>query len=475
MNLPTRLQTFRTALPALLLGALALAAVLYAGSYLYWNFFYTYTPPTMTTLSGKTQTHCVGRYLIDVPVEFGPANVDFPMFYYGLDRDFKIVEVKMATGDYTQARFMQESGARLDELKTVRNTKLNIPLLLHSEVIEGPAFGRALLLRYLKNKNTVFSSVKSEIHLRINNRYVVLIHASYDERGNMDTDRVAYKFIDPAPAEARLKRIAMNLRGYTDPLRAGEGFCMNGVVFDPRTMGYDEERGSLSFVEDTMGLALSISMLGKTGQSEETLLQRAATNYPVLEKVAAQENAHLRQLRFDLRKLNGMPAQEVVTELYTQPGNVEYGLNAENRMPSNSWQRPHINVEMNLGRTTYSLEDPKQTINTTSPLDAQQTLHMWDALLNSLRLSPANGGLLVNPSTGELDPAPTAKSGQPAPRTGLYRGMVPPDHRDAAHFESSRLNYHFVQKGEPLTRLGGLEGAEQDLVTWTWLRATREE
>ena len=54
---------------------------------------YFYKPKNMITLSGKTQTQCVGRYLVDVPVELGHVGINSSEFYFGLTDKFKTVEV----------------------------------------------------------------------------------------------------------------------------------------------------------------------------------------------------------------------------------------------------------------------------------------------------------------------------------------------------------------------------------------------
>jgi hypothetical protein len=65
-----------------------------------------YRPQPMTTLSGKTQTQCVGRYLIDVPVELGRLDSNAVGLLYGLDTDFNKVEMVVKNPDYTRPQFV---------------------------------------------------------------------------------------------------------------------------------------------------------------------------------------------------------------------------------------------------------------------------------------------------------------------------------------------------------------------------------
>ena len=106
-----------------------------------------YKPEHMITLSGKTQTQCVGRYLVDVPVELGRLGIQSSQFIYGLTRDFKEVTVDVKAEDFTRAEFEKTVQARVDDIKKER-TDWGATTLLAQEVIDTPN-GKALLLRYL--------------------------------------------------------------------------------------------------------------------------------------------------------------------------------------------------------------------------------------------------------------------------------------------------------------------------------------
>ena len=364
-----------------LLWLLMLGAMVYAGHTLYWRYLYTYTPATMTTLSSKTQTYCVGRYLIDLPTELGKPRVGLTQFYYGLDMNFKTVEVQIKPEDYDRASFERAAAARLAELKTTQNEELKIALLLHSETVKTPN-GDALLLRFLENSHYKSAQIDTELIVLIGQRYIVLTGSSSPPEELVFADLVTHKFIDPKPTEDRLKHIAQNLRSYTDPLKAPEGFCLDGVVFNDKTMGYDEEKSSFAASLPSLGVRFEVHMAGKTGQDQKSLFQRLERKFPELQAAAAEQGEHVRLMRKAELQLNGMRFQDWSDE-YIEPskGNlVTHSFSAENVMASLSLLRPSIALEFSAGW------------DKSSPFTAEQATHIWDAALKSLRLSPANGG-----------------------------------------------------------------------------------
>ena len=136
-----------------------------------------YKPEHMITLSGKIQTQCVGRYLVDVPVELGRLGIQSSQFIYGLTRDFEEVTVDVKAEDFTRAQFEKTVQARADDLKRYTNN-WGTSKLLTQEMIDTPN-GKALLLRYL-NRGDVDARIKSELHILVGSRYVLLKSNSYN-------------------------------------------------------------------------------------------------------------------------------------------------------------------------------------------------------------------------------------------------------------------------------------------------------
>lgn len=64
----------------------------------------------------------------------------------------------------------------------------------------------------------------------------------------------------------------------------------------------------------------------------------------------------------------------------------------------------------------------------------------------------------------------TCASHGTVPRTGLYEGLLPPNHPDFRYFSQIPGRFAFRQKGERMVSLGLVPGSDEALVVWTWLR-----
>jgi hypothetical protein len=441
----------------------------------YWAYgrsaVYFYTPPNMITLSGKTQTQCVGRYLIDVPVEMGNIGVSSAYFYYGIDKDFKSVEVKVQSNT-SQAAFTQVTNNRINELKTTQNRELKIPLLLAQETWKTP-HGMALMLRYLEDEFDATSSVRSEVHMLIGNRYTVMQSTSYEDSNDhdrLDEDRIAYKHIDPKPMEKRLEVIAQTIQGYSDASQAPEGFCLNGVVMNNRTMGYDVE--NTLFNAEVPGTALqnlqfSVHMQGQFQGGGETIIEIAERVGTQLRLMVAAEGGQLFDLRKGKRSINAMPGLEYAYALRAY-GGTTFLMQAQNHLPKaeQSLQRPHFTLELTSG---LSGDKP-------SPLTQEQALTIWDTMVDSMRLAPINGGKRVNPQTGAL--VRNVEVGEACPQDGIWEAFMPSNHRAAKLLASSHDRFRKMKAGEPMPEVFAAytytnrDDAVVDnaAVTWTLVR-----
>jgi hypothetical protein len=430
---------------------------------------YFYHPENMTTLSGTTRTHCVGRYLIDVPVEMGNFGASAE-FLYGLDASFKTVEVVVDSEDFTPDRFMRKTNARIDELNSKQNNDLKIPLLLAQEVWNTP-HGKALMLRYLKRDYTTYTPVISELHILVGSRYAVAAGTTYDDEKDIrKTDRQSHKFINPKPLEDRLRIIAQNIKGYSDATRAPEGFCVAGVVMNDRTMGYDVETGGFGVQADEKLLpdsAFYIDFRGQYGNTEENLHQRMARIKPQLQFLLAKEGGTQHELRNREIKVNGIPVLEYAHAIHI-PNSVYFQFLIESALPKEqqSLQRPFLSLRLELGGES----------NKSSPLNQTQALKVWDTLIRTMRLSPANSGRQIDPKTGDL--VPPVKVGQTCPRSGLWEAYLPITHPEASHLAGlpQAFRVKSAQVGEPMPAFYArfmfphTAEAGNAAITWRWLQ-----
>lgn len=428
-----------------------------------------YRPQPMITLSGKTQTQCVGRYLIDVPVELGRLGSNDVDLLYGLDTDFDKVEMEVKDPDYTRPRFETEVQARLDDIKGER-TDWGAPTLLAQEII-NTRYGRALMLRFL-NRGTVNARIQNELHMLVGSRYTLLKSDSYD---TPDPEPIAtkekpmYTYIDPKPAEDRLRNVAMNIQGYTDATKAPEGFCVAGVVLNHKTMGYDIETAffhSSAHKEFLPKTNLAIGMKGQyANNNEDNVFDRVARANPILRADLATGGGQLVQLRHGTPKINGMPAREYAAAMHIA-GKVVFHLMAETALPKDqqSLQRPAFIFDFEAGS---SMEEK------TSPLDENQVLAIWDTLLTTMRLSPANGGNRIDGKTGAL--VPQTRVGEVCPRSGVWAASLPDTHPAARNLAIYHGRFKNVRAGDPMPTMFArfmfpqTADADNADITWSWV------
>ncbi|RZL41940.1 MAG: hypothetical protein EOP72_07335, partial [Variovorax sp.] len=425
-----------------------------------------YRPQPMITLSGKTQTQCVGRYLIDVPIELGRLGSNSTVLTYGLTTDFDTVEMDVKHSDYTRAQFEKEVQARIDDIKGER-TDWGTPTLLTHEVIET-RYGRALMLRFLTH-GFIESGITHELHALIGTRYVLLHGESYVPNPEPVTKQPWYKLIDPKPAEDRLRNVAMNIQGYTDATKAPEGFCVAGVVLNHKTMGYDIETAFFHSSADKEFLPKTNLAIGMKGQyannNEDNVFDRVARANPILRADLATGGGQLVQLRHGTPKINGMPAREYAAAMHIA-GKVVFHLMAETALPKDqqSLQRPAFIFDFEAGS---SMEEK------TSPLDENQVLAIWDTLLTTMRLSPANGGNRIDGKTGAL--VPQTRVGEVCPRSGVWAASLPDTHPAARNLAIYHGRFKNVRAGDPMPTMFArfmfpqTADADNADITWSWV------
>ena len=428
-----------------------------------------YRPQPMITLSGKTQTQCVGRYLIDVPVELGRLGSNDVDLLYGLDTDFDKVQMEVKDPDYTRPRFETEVQARLDDLKR-RTNDWGTSKLLAQEII-NTRYGRALMLRYL-DTGDVESRINQELHMLVGSRYTLLKTESNrtpKPEPIATNEKPMYTYIDPKPAEDHLRNVALNIQDYTDATKAPEGFCVAGVVLNHKTMGYDIETAFFHSSADKEFLPKTNLAIGMKGQyannNEDNVFDRVARANPILRADLATGGGQLVQLRHGTPKINGMPAREYAAAMHIA-GKVVFHLMAETALPKDqqSLQRPAFIFDFEAGS---SMEEK------TSPLDENQVLAIWDTLLTTMRLSPANGGNRIDGKTGAL--VPQTRVGEVCPRSGVWAASLPDTHPAARNLAIYHGRFKNVRAGDPMPTMFArfmfpqTADADNADITWSWV------
>jgi hypothetical protein len=348
-------------------------------------YIITYTPAAMKTFSTKIRTHCLGRFLINLPEDLGNPSITFAMLYFGLGADFKTVEVRMPEDeDISRVIFDHRVAAWRNELKSTFNSEVGAAMLLTEENVETPN-GPAVLIRRLDSADMHDSTVQSELHVFVKGRYVILAAESFPPESSFNNHaKDIYKLANPEAAEKRLVRVAQQLIRITDPERAGPGFCLNGVLIDQWHASYDEEKVTFRFNDSTdLQPKLNISMDGAFGYESETLHDRMARMMHGLP--GSQDEIILREIRKTDQQIGGMQFQEWAHETYRKKSNAtEYTFVAQNLAPAE--------MDKRLERPSTSILLVSGDRKSSSPYSLRQMENAWDTWLSTFRLTPGNGG-----------------------------------------------------------------------------------
>lgn len=368
---------------------LALAAALLRG---WLPFLYAprYSPDIMKPLTTQRTTHCIGRYLIDLPSNFelqtgGWGDIEL---YYGLDKNFERVYATVKQGHYTNEEFWDEVNKRRFELRDTTNLEVKRSMLILGEQLNASS---ALLRRFPDEVSA--GSIKTEVHVLVGPRYVTLEQESYSR----DEKDITYLKADPGPAEARLKMIASKLLPYQNATRAKPGFCMQGVLFD---VGQDDETATFNFLtRDVPDVRVKVDYHAVTGQPRIGLYERineAQRRYPPL-KFATFE------FRRGDRPLAGLPAEELLSKVALRSTSHNFKIERRDN-PPRTLDRPYFSVMLSTGNEyMVPVVDPSERPDNTekvfyssqdkamvhrrgdSSLSDEQVLKLWDEVVASVR------------------------------------------------------------------------------------------
>ncbi|WP_286557513.1 T6SS immunity protein Tli4 family protein [Variovorax brevis] len=379
----------------MLLAASALACTAVASS--------TYTLTTMNPIASERQTHCMGRYLIDLPKGFslqtgGWGNIEL---YYGLDKNFKRVYATVRSELYTPDAFVKAVRARRDELQGAVNEEAKGPMLLKTEQL-----GEYAVMLRRHDKELYEGAIRSEVHQLVGQRYVIFDEKSYvpESMALGDTPN-KYTHVNTGPTEERLRMISKRLLPYIDATGAPAGFCQQGVVFN---VGQDDEVSSFRFFDESRpDVHVEVDYHAVTGQPGEPLFDRgsAVADQRILALFNKAGGVTLRKRE---TMLGGMPAQELLDKL-SRPI-VQHLFNIETRTAKQSLQQPTLSLKILTGQTNGVPQD-KQT---SSSLSDDQVIQLWDGIVRSVRPRTP-----VSVSTSL-----SCRPGEPCPLSGIWKAVA---------------------------------------------------
>jgi hypothetical protein len=309
------------------------------------------------------RTYCIGRYLIDLPESFVPADGGSDgTLYYGLDKNFKTVDFEILRQNGDKPTFNALVLKKLNELKTTESFV---------------ATSKNMLADYKEiDKHTAL--VKAYSSPDMANYFDIYLYSEHEKVVVQYQDRL---YADAPPhylsvIENRLLDLARNTHYAPDPNKAGSGICLKSVSIDSPHDGETFDIVFLNTAYPDIHISLWISSLPAHG---EGMLKRIDDQAGLL----AELGASYKPFRRGDITLGGRPAEEQLDEAKDEHGKLIRNFAAETLItqPSNL-ERPQIHIEMKMGGQVQSREYVDASL---SRSDAEA---WWDAIVKSIRPRP---------------------------------------------------------------------------------------
>jgi hypothetical protein len=308
----------------------------------------------MTQFSHSMKPQCIGRYLIDLPESFSWLNPDLTL-YYERDADFKKLEVQVPNYKATEDSFVKAVDAVAENLTEEKLFTQPTKSLLIAQVRET-GLTHAVMLRYYSDSSGI--GIDHQLHLLIGHTHVLIKASSYEGVSDEKADL-------SSAVEARMLKLASEIRPVADPEKAGPGFCLGSVVVNSNN---DYENADMPFKMSGHPDVLLDVWMDNQANADQTLLQRTQMFNSVPEVTVIRSG--------DLM-LGGIPAQEKLVKVVEN--RVEYHFAVESRPKEPSLAHESVNMSLTTGK---QLPDARYIDST---LTQDEVVYLWDAIIKSLR------------------------------------------------------------------------------------------
>jgi hypothetical protein len=319
----------------------------------------------ITDLTTHMKPVCMGRFVMNVPQDMVLGG-DVTL-YYGLDKNFKTVDVQIESLDATLESMRSQMNATAREIEADKNWESKKSMLLDYRLVNDHMI---YLRKYRGMENATSSS--HELHLLFGQTQLVLKADSFE---GLDPDP-DFPIEPVEQVQARLFKIASQIRTVDDHEKAGPGFCLGPVVIDSDN---DEELASVYWMtSEYPDLFISIYSKALTPEgTDKPLLERASKIPP---------NYDFSALRKRDITIAGMTGQEWLGRTTDQYDNLMLYFRAESMRPNPALVRPAMAIELETGGQLTRGQDAGKYV--ASSLTPREAMALWDAIVSSIRVRP---------------------------------------------------------------------------------------
>lgn len=314
-------------------------------------------------LTTNMETHCIGRHLIDLPKSFEPIDNSMVKLFYGKDKDYTYVITTVLREQVSPAAFEFLVLSEANNIaKGIRDDYKTSMLISNTKLGEG-----VYLLRGFRNDST--DALRSSLYVLIGDSAVSLVQETFKGES-----------IDMT--EARLQKLSSQIRSFTDPEKAGRGFCVGHIVIDgdhdfeesfPELYYHSDQWKDISWTVHTSSL----------GSGDEGLLKRwkeRQSGFEAMTHGAASPVFHSGKIT-----VGNMPGEEMLAELKDY-GKLGFSFSAESLTKKSrpGFEKPTLSVDMETGSSNAH----KKSDAVDSSWSKDEALGVWSAVIKSIRLRP---------------------------------------------------------------------------------------
>lgn len=297
-------------------------------------------------------THCVGRFLIDLPED---AEYAGGYFEYGF--------AKIERQSMEHSAFLQEFDSFEKRLRNTRH-KSGTSLLLKGEAPDD----NTRVYGYWKEDFLDVSVALSGYRWLHGQRYLA--------KSGADPDRIE-------GAAMRLGIILANLRAMQTNVPTSKGFCIEQALIADDGTSKNESLNMRFRLKNHPDIVLDIATTRNTGEPPESLLSRKPSVFSGLGILGATLGG-IRNIRDGDRKIGDHPGQEWLMKAPNEQGQKAHLFTWEAPGLYRDALHPQIRFDLQSGNFDGGLEP--RPISMTD----KQMLDLWDRILNSLRLRPTD-------------------------------------------------------------------------------------
>lgn len=314
---------------------------------------------TVNEMTTNMQAQCIGRHIIDVPQEFElmlgrdysfmPASVH--------SESAAMIEPSIQGVGVTPKQFRTAVDARRNQLAAEENMLTKEPLLREvTEIAENAVLIRAY------DDGLARDSFRSELHLLVEDAYVVVKEESFDN---------GYR-----EAEQRILDFSKNIARIRSADSVQKGFCIGPVVLSGE---YSFEQAGFTFRNKARpDVVISVDIHTYAEGGPPTLLQRINGPQSLL-RIFSYSPKVLRQGKTSAA---GMDAEEWLAVFEEEGDRQEHKFMLETMRPKPSATQPLLTLQMTTGQQGSDGEWP------TASLSDKEAMAVWDAIVKSIRVRP---------------------------------------------------------------------------------------